>query len=338
LSSRTQNALAAVFGAVLFVSILVAAERGFGWLNHRKPVHRWGGSYTQGFFLPDARCGYRAAPSAATTCSRTFGGRPVFNVVYTTDRYGRRASPVGTPGKRDRHALFFGCSFTFGEGVEDTATLPSQFGRFAPAYVPYNYGLCGYGPQQTFEKLLDPALSGEVPERDGIAVFTYLVGHEDRAIGRMRVVTEWGSSMPMWRLDDGRLVREGLFSAAHPLLFDLYRFASRSETLSYFNVDFPLRITSSHYELVASILAAAAKVYEYRFHSDRFYVLIYPTTPKEIRMVAMLKKKGVRVLDYSRLFDPTTPGLSIEGDGHPTPAAYARVAEQLARDVTKDDR
>ena len=258
----------------------------------------------------------------------------LFDVVYRTDSLGRRLTPRETIVAPTRHALFFGCSATFGEGVEDRDTLPAQFERLRPSFRAYNYGFCGWGPQQAFEWTLDPSLPSQIAEPEGVAIYTYLVGHEDRAIGRMSVVTSWGRSMPCWELErDGSLARTGSFASAHPLRQKLYEIAARSEILRYLSIDLPLRRSDDSFRLVARLLRATANEYGKAFPRGRFYVVISPSASPGIRILPYLKSEGLRVLDYSRLFDPMALGLFIEGDRHPTPEAYRLMAERLAADT-----
>jgi hypothetical protein len=327
--------LAVGFGSFVALAIVAVAEIGFCRANARRPEPTWAGSYVHGFFLPDGQLGYRAAPNRETTCQRSVEGKTLFNVVYRTDGLGRRVTPATGSTKPSRHAIFFGCSLTFGEGVEDAETLPAQFASVAPEFRSYNYGFVGYGPQQTLGFLLDPGFRQQISEAEGAAFYTYIVGHEDRAIGRMSVVTSWGKGMPCWEEDStGALDCLGSFASAHPIRQRLYEIAAMSETLKFFKIDFPLRRTEAQFRLVARILAEAAHQYRAVFGSNHFYVVLFPSIYRDFRVVPYLRRWGVPVLDYSHLFDPTSPGLFIEGDRHPTAEAYRRVANHLAQDHT----
>lgn len=339
-AARTRHAtgrariLAVAFGCIVSLALVTLAEVAACRVNLRRAEPRWSGSYTKGFFVPDGRFGYFGAPSRESTCRRTQDGRVLFDVVYRTDPVGRRVTPRETETAPTRHAVFFGCSHTFGEGVEDRDTLPAQFERTLPSFRAYNFGFCGWGPQQALEWALDPALPSQISEPEGIAVYTYLVGHEDRAVGRMSVVTSWGASMPCWDLEaNGSLARRGSFASARPLRQALYEIAARSELLRAFSIDFPLRRGDDEFRLVARLLGATAREYRRGFPRDRFFVVIAPTPAPEIRILPFLNREGLRVLDYSRLYDPAAPGLFIEGDRHPTREAHRILAERLAADV-----
>ena len=86
------------------------------------------------------------APSTAARHRRTIDGAPIYDVVYRTDGWGRRETPVADGPDRATFLLFFGDSNAFGEGLPATETLPSHLGVAAPSARPYNYGVSGYGP------------------------------------------------------------------------------------------------------------------------------------------------------------------------------------------------
>lgn len=331
-----RRALAIAVATASTLLAVLALELGSGALNERseRAGKRYEGSWTDRYFAYDERLGYRPLPSRRTTARLTVAGREAYDVVYTTDERSRRVTPLPDPARRERFALFLGCSFTFGEGVGDGDTLPARFAAAAPGLRPYNYGFSGYGPQSALALLDDPTFGSQVDERHGVAVYTYLPGHELRAAGSMRVYTTWGFNMPYYVLDgSGNPVRHGSLRTGRPRLSALYETLAASETLRYLKVDFPPRVRRSDAELTARILAAARDAFLRAFPGSRFAVLVFPTAPSRLPTVPRLRELGVEVIDLSGLFDPVAPGMSIPGDGHPTAAAYARVAERLAEDL-----
>jgi hypothetical protein len=332
--TRVVRLLAISVGALLAFGAVAALEFASLQLNLRAESRlRREGTYVQHYFVYDERLGYKPRASQRTTHRFTADGRVVYDVVYTTDERSRRVTPPAG-GSPERYALFFGCSVTFGEGVADDETLPAQLGRARKDLRPYNYGFSGYGPQEALARLEDPAFRREVNERDGVAVFTYVDGTEERVVGSFRVYTGWGYNMPRYVLDDSsRPVRVGSFTTSRPFLSAVYKWLAMSETLRLLRVDFPPFRTEHDYELTARVLAAARDAYVRSFGNDRFYVLMFPARRSDDRIRTWLSRLGVRTLDYSSLFDPDAPTLALRSDRHPTPKAYGIVAERLARDL-----
>lgn len=71
-----------------------------------------------------------------------------FDALYTQNQFGRRVVPQDNPEQRDKHLLFFGCSYTFGTGCNDNETLPAQTATLMPEYHVYNMAEGGWGPAQ----------------------------------------------------------------------------------------------------------------------------------------------------------------------------------------------
>jgi hypothetical protein len=72
----------------------------------------------------------------------------IYDVTYTIDADGLRiAAGLDENPHDNRCMLFFGCSFTFGEGVDDHEAMPYVAGTLANLRA-YNFGFPGYGPHQ----------------------------------------------------------------------------------------------------------------------------------------------------------------------------------------------
>jgi hypothetical protein len=283
---------------------------------------------------PDDRLGYKPTPNVTVVYRLNKDGKPFRTTTFSFDGYSRRVTPVEPLATRTRHALFFGDSFTFGELVESHETLPYYVGTLAREYTPYNYGFRGYGPQQMLEQLRTGEIRDQVKEPNGIAVYTAIDQHIGRAIGSMSVSLGLGSSLPYYVIEgDGTLTRRGSFATGRPWIQLTYRLLGPSRLLSRFGVDFPVRTTSQHLELLVRIIEEARSQYVAKFPGDRFYVLIYPGSKVLVKILPMLEAKHIAFLDYSRLFDKTQSEYWIQGDGHPTALGHQVVANRLFRDL-----
>ena len=131
------------------------------------------GTYTEGgYFGDDDELGYAPAPGRRVTSRKTMGKQLVYDVAYTFSGQGARV----TKGDRNGDTwLFMGCSFTFGEGVNDDETLPAYFsaGLGHQANV-VNLGFHGYGPHQMLRSLetdrLRPLIDLHDPRARGILI------------------------------------------------------------------------------------------------------------------------------------------------------------------------
>lgn len=284
--------------------------------------------------VEDEFFGYRPAPDQAITSRLELDGGTVYDVTYTIDAAGRRVVPVPGAQARPASILFCGCSFTFGEGLEDDETLPYHTGLLTPRHRPWNLGYWGWGPQQMLALFDHGGVPREACDSETILVYTFIDNHVKRAIGSMRVVRAWGVDFAYYEPGpDGRPILRGTFAGDRPLRTALLRLLGHSQMLSYLNMDVPLKLRAEHFDLTASLLAEGARRLRETCGSVRFCVLIYPGSRLGPELVPRLAARGIEVLDYSDLHDPDEPGLRIPGDLHPTSKANAQVAARLAADL-----
>ena len=86
-------------------------------------------------------------------------GQVFYDVTYTINKYGLRVSPHDlkeniTNTYNFKNILFFGGSFTFGEGVNDDENLPWKIEKKSNYKLKsYNFGFHGYGSHQMLRTL-----------------------------------------------------------------------------------------------------------------------------------------------------------------------------------------
>jgi hypothetical protein len=282
--------------------------------------------------------GWAPTPGIKARAWKRVAGESVYDVQYSIDALGRRVTRGAAAGPRSTFLLFFGCSVTFGEGVQDTKTFPHFVAQRAPQVRTYNYGFHGYGPQQLLARLETQDLRAQVLEPDGSLVYLFIDAHVNRAIGSMVVYTGWADTAPYYRPGpDGALVRDGTLTTGRPMTSVLYSILGRSQVLKRWHVDVPLTITERHIDLTARVLAASAQLFHQQFGGDRFVVVIFPGSTHAARLGRALDRHGVEFLDYSALFDAADPAYAIANDWHPSPRAHRRLGEQLVTDLGLGD-
>lgn len=169
------------------------------------------GTYASDYFTPSPITGYKGKPNTTATAHKsTQSGKSLYNVSYTTDELGWRITPSS---KLDSSScvLFFGDSFTIGEGVQDNETLPFYFGRAlgkqANARI-YNFGFHGYGPHQALALVQSGEIARIVKDCQSVlAIYESLPGHIARAGG----FSPWeqGTNAPRFYLDPSGSLKWG---------------------------------------------------------------------------------------------------------------------------------
>jgi len=102
--------------------------------------------------------------------SLTYPGATVFDVYYTFDENGIRNVPVSEC--IDNHAIFFGDSQAFGEGVNDDETLPFCFQKESK-YRSYNYAFPGHGIDNMLGWLKSDEFKNRFKNKSGEIFYIY---------------------------------------------------------------------------------------------------------------------------------------------------------------------
>jgi hypothetical protein len=281
----------------------------------------------------DEDLGYKPKPNTSHTGTRTKDGEIIYNINYLTDANSLRITPLDTSKPRTKYAQFYGCSMTFGEGVQSNETIPFYFGKYESAYRPYNFAYSGYGPHQMLARLETDNVKNIVKENAGIGIYIYINDHVNRVLGTMTNYSYNGGQAPYFHQVDHQLKHDGLFKERRKVVSWIFELLLKSNILKLFKIGYPFKITEQDYELTAEVMAEASRDYRKQFGNDNFYVIIYPTTIDSSLIINLLKQKGVKVLNYSKLFNPLEKGYAIPFDEHPTALANEILIQQLVKDI-----
>lgn len=281
----------------------------------------------------DKDLGYKPKPDTSHTGTRTKDGKIIYSIQYSTDDNSLRITPLDTIKPRTKYAQFYGCSMTFGEGVQSNETMPYYFGEYDSTYRPYNFAYSGYGPHQMLARLQTENVKKIVRENTGIGFYIYINDHVNRVLGTMTNYGYNGGQAPYYHEVNGQLQHNGLFKEGRKIKSWIFERLLKSNILKLFKIGYPFKITEQDYELTAEVMAVASREYKKQFGNDNFYVIIYPTILDNSLIISLLKKKGVKVLDYSKHFNPLEKGYSIPYDEHPTALANEILIKQLVKDI-----
>ncbi len=128
----------------------------------------------------------------------------LFDDYYTIDPGGLRIAPPYQKNGQEGTALFFGCSFTFGEGVRDDETLPYQVGiQSEGRYRTFNFAFEGYGAAQMLAAIEHGIVSRDVDTGPRYAFYVAIPDHVWRVAGRVA----WGNHAPRYVLDSDGTVQ-----------------------------------------------------------------------------------------------------------------------------------
>ncbi|WP_300662286.1 hypothetical protein [Fluviicola sp.] len=266
------------------------------------------------------------------------GTDTVFDVHYSIDHLNKRITP-GFDSTKKNYALFFGCSIGFGYGLEDDQTLAYQVQQQGESVNAYNFAISGTGTNHMLAEIQYRDLSKQVVEKDGCGYYIFFWDHIYRAIGTMTRYTEWLHLAPYYKMQNGKLKRQKLFKDGRPFISDMYERLYQTNIVKYFELDLPLKLNDSHFDLVTEMVLETKKEYEKQFGNDKFYLVIYPNyvayTPEQMQIFkSYLKKKKIKFIDLSHKI-VYQGKYTLQGDAHPNAETNKLIAKYLLQETKK---
>ncbi|MGH6823697.1 MAG: SGNH/GDSL hydrolase family protein, partial [Methylocella sp.] len=130
-------------------------------------------------------------------------GAVIYVADYTIDANLLRQTISGEKGTA---IVFFGDSFTFGDGVNDAETLPQAFADLLDRKVRVlNLGFTGYGPQQFLRELETGLFDPLIGSRPRLFIFMTAAWHAERTACK----ASWTPHAPRYALENGQIVFKG---------------------------------------------------------------------------------------------------------------------------------
>lgn len=332
---KRNNFLAMCFGLSLCLALIPLFEVTLTlfWKNETPA----GTVYAENYFFKDSHGIIKPLPNGRyrSVSRRKKNGSLIYDVIYSIDKYSRRIAPALNKESRVNDAIFFGCSFTYGEGLQDDQSIPARFAARAPAFMPYNYAFHGGSAADMLTKLKSGTLKGEIPEKNGALVYIFIDAHIQRVIGSMSVAGSWGKEHPYYDLNSkDAVIDKGDFLTGRPFLTHLYIILSKSKLINFFKIDFPLRLSSRNIHLTARVIEESFRAYKEQFPAGHFYVVIYPGSLQGKFLIPELSKMGIETVDYSGLINVRDMRYVLAPeDLHPSALAADKIGGQLALDI-----
>lgn len=242
----------------------------------------------------------------------------VTNLLPSTARFSTN------PVKANNFLLFVGCSFTYGLGVNDTQTLPSQMTTHLPDYVSYNFAIPGTHPGTMIDRLTKVDAQ-EIKEPTGWVVHGYIENQMERLVGAFHYLGVWGSYRPYYEIKDGKLHSPGTWRELFPWKMRLWELVMKSNTVRFLVRYWRPAATDEDWDKLMEMFQALQKISQEKYHAKGLIVLLWPRTTDKERMKKRLAAINIRTLELDpEKFSP------IPYDGHPSAETYALYAKDLA--------
>lgn len=275
--------------------------------------------------LEDPILGMRLAPGA----QEHFG-----DAVYNINGDGLRVGPTPVPGVQPQGCvLFFGCSYTFGTGVNDDQTFPylvqvKTHGRF----LSRNFGVEGSAPHYALAQVESGFVERAAHCAPTHAIYLVLPHHLLRVGGKFAV--RFG---PKYVLQpNGALVRDGsLARSTSEWFWDMLRYTSALYVAAYGYSGAP--VDDGDVQLVTALLRTLHERLLDRYPGIHFDILYWDdeTTGPTLQLGQQLRTIGVPVHNLSTVLpiQQKARNVYLPDDHHPNTWAYEQIAEYVDRDV-----
>lgn len=300
---------------------------------HRKPSMRFDRGYDESYTAADPDLGYAPAAPGPVHTTKYIGDQPIYEVTYTLDDDLLRVAPPAS-GPDAACVLFFGGSFTYGEGVGDHETLPWRVGERTGARV-YNFGFHGYGPHQMLAAIESGRVERTVACRPTVAIYQAIIDHVNRAVG----IAHWDRHGPRYMLDaSGRAVRNGNFDDDRSALERLL-WAVGQKSLIVKRVSQRRRaVTAADVALFHAIVDEARRALQQRFPGIAFHAILWDQSgAPDASFWRGLEERGIPVHLMSRIMPQRVEGdpRFVVGplDDHPNAAVYDAIADYVVRHI-----
>ncbi len=325
----------------IFLIILLCFEVVFGFLNSNDKSSITG---YYDYVVSDSVLGWRFKPNCDQVRStKIYNDDTVYDVYYSSDKYSRRKqysfdelNPNFLSDKK-KHAIFLGCSFTFGQGLNYESTFPYLFERENPDYKSYNYGFSNYAPHEFcffFDKGVNIVNNVSVPQDSGFCMYSYIDDHLNRVFGSSDYLSNANTKdSPEVFIKNNKLILKKRSCVKKMTSW----FLNNSETLKYFGIKTTYPKNDEFYRRFADIVNyTACKYWELKPFGD-FYVSLYPNKYCVIdtSWIKFLDKKIILLKTNSPKDFDSNKSYLIKNDGHPNKQLNLYYAQEITKSIIK---
>ena len=282
--------------------------------------------------------GYVPTPNRCVRSAVVVDGAPVFDVHYGIDPRGLRDGPP-TADAPEGTVLCFGCSFTFGFGLEDDETYPWQLQQLVGGRLQVeNLGYIGYGPHQMLAQIQEGVAEAAARAPVRHAVYLAIVDHPRRVSGR----EPSSRHTPRFDVtDDGTPIRRGLWSdepssVGPKRLLQLLRHANLFARVMEHVEEGG---TAGDLRRYVAIVRQARDELHARWPDGQFHVVVWDDEDRlSARLIEALEGAGIEPIRMSEVAPDFRSDLERHrlhpADVHPSRHANRILAEYLAARFT----
>lgn len=298
------------------------------------------------FYYRHPVLGYAPTPDNIIRHTENYPDGHHLEVIYTINSDGQRiAGPADQETKAyDESVIFFGCSFTFGEAVEDDETLPYLFGKHSGwNYRVYNFAFEGYGPHQMLAALENNIVTDIVRETPKVVIYHGIMDHVYRVAGGH----SWIKYGPKYALKEGEVVQVGHFDDDRTPFIERQLLKSSIINRLVHGISREMISEKDAAQLLIEIVTASKNKVKQQYPDSEFMVLMWDKWKNEDpalaqcydQIINQLRERHITVHEVKSIL-PTYAAekdkFLVKNNGHPSPLAYDKIAQFVSELIAKD--
>jgi hypothetical protein len=329
--TRAGNICVTLLVIGLFLSVLDPVTA----MTQSRDLTRFEGSWSYKYhYVGDSDLGMGLPPGVVAESRKFTGDHLDYDVVYSIDSNGHRL----TAASNDPHAdnvLFMGCSYTFGQGLNDNQALPQLFSALTDKrYNVINFGVPTYGLHQEVRTLELGRPEPLLTQGKRYIIYSAIADHANRAMAAYT----WTVQGPAYRLGpDGIAQYYGnLNSVASGMVLTTL---TRSLFIgNYVLTPFMAKRTPDPIPLYIGLVKRARQLAEQKYHASFIMIFWDDKEPLEPSVKAALDQAGIHYIPVTSIIPDLNsnpaPYRVSPFDPHPSEAANRPIAAYLAQHLT----
>ncbi len=280
--------------------------------------------------------GYALQKETTRRARKFYDDNLLYDVVVSVDKNGQRISPPCNEDCTDA-ILFFGGSFTFGEGVNDNETMPYRVGiESGGKYAIYNFGCHGYGTHQMLSAIEHGLVTSIVQHQ--VRHVIYLAFYPEH-VYRLAGLRWWSKRDPKYLLsNDGQPQYDGHFDDdAYSLSNRIQKQLSKSSLISKFmNKN---KLSKADKDLFVAMVSKSRKLLLEQYPALECHMIVWGSRADE-SLFEKLKREDISI----HYIDDILPGLAnaqldyriSRHDIHPNSLSYRLMAQYVVANIIED--
>jgi len=296
----------------------------------------WVVTDTSGFNQMSDTLGTKLAKNFTDHSVSRIGDTVIFDVHYSTDENGWRKTPKINPNDSTKSIVFFGCSYLFGHGLNDSLVMPNMVQNLVQdKYKVYNFSYSGYGTNQMLANIENNIVDSVIKYSPKIFIYGAIEDH----LNRISNYVGYGFHSPKYILDPQ--TKEVKYVGR----FDNYvdnsgLFKQKIMNSEIYNLFKKKLADTTDVKLFVEMVKKSQQLLKKKFPASEFHVIFYNRSCEllGINMINALQKSGIIVHKASDIVPNFNTGyhqycIHFPSELHPNGKLNSILAKYIVKNI-----